>query len=208
MPIIDPFLPVLEAWIHDIGRLDEIKAAERQERVNHAEASAKRAPKILAPFEKELGQEAIAALTEAVARHSRPNADDDSDLAVFLKDADRLDGIGAIGLPRVFAFYPDRPIYKPGDPFSVGKDTSEGHLRYSGKSTQLDALVRNMEWFADPRFGLRTETAVRLGIPRIELMIAFLYQLADELEIHRDQVDQLPVVQGIKEKLLLYKPSV
>lgn len=197
----DPFLPTITAWLHDLGRLQELQAKEGGREISHAKASAEQVPSILAPFSSELGEEAIGMVQEAVACHSSPNAEDDSLLATILKDADRLDGLGAIGLPRVFAFYPERPIYKPGDPFGIGGDTSEEHLRYSDQSSQLDGLIRNMEWFADSRFGLRTNTAIKLGIPKIQLMIDFLCQLADELGVSRGKIGGLSVVQGARKKI-------
>jgi len=134
----------------------------------------------------------------------RLNAEDDSLLAIILKDADRLDGIGAIGFPRVFAFYPEKPIYDLDNPFGLA-ETSEEYLRYSGQSTQIRALYRNMEWFSC----LRTKTAIKLGIPKIKLMIEFLHQLADELGVSQEKVDNLPVVQKAKKVFQdrRYKPD-
>jgi HD superfamily phosphodiesterase len=192
---VDPFLPTVCAWLHDIGRLQEIQAKGKGERVYHAEASAQQVPSILEQFRPDLG-EAIEMIQDAVGRHSSKNADDDPLPAIILKDADRLDGIGAIGLPRVFAFYPERPIYKPDSPFGEG-ETSEEYLRYSGQSTQIEAFFRNMEWFP----WLRSRTAIKMGIPRITLMMGALYQLADELGRPRGEIDNHPIIQGVKEKI-------
>lgn len=189
---VDSFLPTIAAWLHDIGRLEEIKAKEIGAKVFHAEESAKHIPTILAPFASDLSNDGIQTAKDAVARHSLKNAQDDSVIAIILKDADRLDGMGAIGFPRVFAFYPERPIYSPTEPFGVGR-TDEHYLRYSGQSTQLQGFFRNMEWF----LWLRTQTAIKLGTPRIKLMIDFLHQLTDELNTPRKTVDNQPIVQKI-----------
>lgn len=199
---VDSFLPSIAAWLHDIGRLQEVRARKRGERVYHAEESAKKVPGILFCFKAELGGEGIRAIQSAVACHSSPNDDHESQLAVILKDADKLEGLGAVGLPRVFAFFSELPIYNSQTPFDYG-ETSEEHLRHSGKSTQIQALFRNMEWFADPRFWIRTETGVKLAAPRIKLMTEFLYQFADELGISRKEVDRVPVIQAVKKRLVI-----
>lgn len=193
---VDPFLPEVAAWLHDIGRLQEIQAHGEGKRIYHAEASAEQVPIILERFKLDLGEDTIQMVQDAIARHSLKNAEDDSLTAVILKDADRIDGIGGIGFPRIFAFYPERPIYNPSDPFGSG-ETSEEYLRYSGQSTQIEAFFRNMEWFP----WLRTKTAVKLGIPRIQLMIDFLHQFADELGISGEEIDKHPIVQEVREKI-------
>lgn len=193
----DSFLPEIAAWLHDIGRLQEIQAKEKGEKIYHAEASAEQVPAILESFKSDLGQEAIRNIQGAVSKHSLKNSENDSQLTVILMDADRLDGIGAIGFPRVFAFYPERPIYNPQDPFG-GKETSEEYLRYSGQSSQIQAFYRNMEWFG----WMRTKTGIRLAVPRIKLMKEFLYQLADELDIPKEKIDEIPVVKEVENRLV------
>ncbi|PJE70152.1 hypothetical protein COU97_01145 [Candidatus Shapirobacteria bacterium CG10_big_fil_rev_8_21_14_0_10_48_15] len=197
---IDSFIPEVAAWLHDIGRLQEIQAQADGKKIYHAEESAKQVPAILEPFKPELGEETIIAVQDAVARHSLPNAENDSQLVKILKDADKLDGLGSIGFFRVFAFYPERPIYNPQNPFEDGS-TSEEYLRYSGQSSQVQAFLRNMEWFSDPRFWIVTPTAARLAVPRVKLMVDFLYQLADELGVPQGEVSKIPIVQASQKRL-------
>jgi len=194
--IVDNFLAVLCGWLHDIGRLQEQQALKEGRKVFHAEESAKLIPEILSSFNAEVGCLYVEKIADAVARHSQLNKPDDSLLTIILKDADRLDGLGAIGFPRVFAFYPQLPIYNPVNPFTTST-TSEAYLKSSGKAYQLEAFQRNLEWFSL----LRTKTAIMIGIPRVILMINFLYQLADELGYSRSDVNQIEAVKEARKML-------
>ena len=193
---VDPFFSRITAWLHDIGRLPETQNQDKTIKIFHAEESAKALPGILEPFKDQIGANNVELIRDAVARHSLKNAEDDSLLARILKDADRLDGIGAIAGPRVFAFYPERPIYNPVSPLG-GTDTSEQYLRYSGQSTQIEAFKRNLEWFGM----LRVPTAIELGIPKAKWMLDFLYQFGDEVGIPKKIIDQDSVVTSCQKRL-------
>ncbi|MBI1975282.1 MAG: hypothetical protein HYS57_02900, partial [Parcubacteria group bacterium] len=56
-------------------------------------------------------------IVDTVEKHDRLNAPDDSPVTVYLKDCDRLDGMGAIGLVRTVDYARKRklPLYTPSD---------------------------------------------------------------------------------------------
>lgn len=90
----------LAALLHDVSR-------EECDRLSgemcHAEAGAKRAAEILARLGA--GAELTAAVAHCVAAHRfRGGAEPESVEAKTLFDADKLDGIGAVGIGRAFQF--------------------------------------------------------------------------------------------------------
>lgn len=91
-----------------------------------------------------------------------------------LQDADRLDAIGAIGVARCFATCASmaRPFYSPLDPFCRSRAPDD-------KSFGLDHFFVKLLKIRD---GLHTDTARAMARSRVELMRAFLDQLASEIE--------------------------
>ncbi|MDO8551740.1 MAG: HD domain-containing protein [bacterium] len=181
---IDPFVPEIAAWLHDLGRTDK----RQSKKFPHARLSAELVPSFISAFKKDLDKEVVVNIQDAVARHSFKNAEDDSLLAMILKDTDRLDGFGAMGVIRAFVFYHDKPIYDSRDPFG-GIKTSEEYL-HSSSATQIQSLYRQIEWIG----WLRVKTAIKMARPKVKLMFDFLYQLACDLGVDREEVNKNPVV--------------
>lgn len=94
--------------------------------------------------------------------------------AAVVQDADRLDGLGAIGIARVFSVggLLKRRIYEPTDPFGT-----EGRA--------LDDLVNTVDHFFVKLFKtagtLRTAAGREEGKRRVETMRGFLSELGREL---------------------------
>lgn len=197
---IDPFLPTLAGWLHDIGRIEEWETRDRAAREGrkdirfyHAEASARMVPDVLHPFRDALGNTSIDAIAHAVGEHSKPNADNDDSLIILLKDADRLDGMGDIGITRTFQAQYHMSPYRLPNPFGE-VDTRPEFIQYSSQATVLDGLFTNIEWYGM----LRIVTAKAIGLPKVQRTIKFLYGLADDLGLPRDLVDENKIIKQVK----------
>lgn len=96
--------------------------------------------------------------------------------AAVVQDADRLDGLGAIGIARVFTVggLLGRRIYEPGDPFGQG-------------GRKLDDLENTIDHFFVKLFKtaetLRTAAGREEGKRRIEFMRTYLGALGRELGV-------------------------
>ena len=94
--------------------------------------------------------------------------------AAVVQDADRLDGLGAIGIARVFTVggLLGRRIYEPGDPFGNSERT-------------LDDLENTLDHFFVKLFKtaetLRTRAGMEEGKRRVEAMRGYLKELGREL---------------------------
>lgn len=171
---IDPFVPKLAAWLHDVGRIDEIKARQEGRRLPHAPASAVQVPSLLKGYN--LDYSVVTIIQDAVSRHSDLNKEDDSWVAICLKDADRLAGWGANGLFRCAAesgIY-GRRLINLDDPFPNGPFTLS-RLR-SPATSHVEALLFTAEW----QGMFRLETAKELSKPLAGRMARNLWWIACE----------------------------
>ncbi|MCL5409687.1 MAG: HD domain-containing protein [Patescibacteria group bacterium] len=190
----DPFLPTVAAWLHDNGRIAEwqAKLAGRKDRIFHAEVSAAEVPFTLSPYQDILGEEAIANVQQAVALHSMPNSVDDSPLTVTLKDADRLDGMGAIGIMRTFTDRHSFPSYNLPNPYgSVVRPLREIN---ESNTTLMEFPFLNIEWY----FMLRSETAKRIAERKLEHTYQYLRMFGEELGVDQAYLDNHPMVQKLR----------
>jgi uncharacterized protein len=96
----DLFVLELAAFLHDIGRKEEMKCKGR---LCHAEEGAKIARKILEKYGMEESQ--IENIIHCIETHRwRKNNQPETLEAKIIFDADKLDSIGAIGIARDFLF--------------------------------------------------------------------------------------------------------
>lgn len=119
-------------------------------------------------------EERIEAVAHAIEAHSfSANIEPRSPEAAILRDADRLDALGALGIARVFyvAGRLGLPLYDPDDPFSQRRPLDDRRFALDHFETKLFQLSS----------GLLTATGREIGRQRTELMKAFVADLGREL---------------------------
>lgn len=157
---VDPLLADLAALLHDVGRTQPGPEDE------HGARSATLAESLLAGLPL-TGDEREAVL-HAVRWHNSQRAD--TPLLCVLRDADMLDGLGAVGIMRAFMSKSHLPPYDPvaafqlnGDPWSL--------------ATCSDQILAQRSWLN----WLNTDTARQIARDRASFMDAFLDQVQGEL---------------------------
>ncbi len=157
---VDPYLAELAALLHDVGRTQPGPEDE------HGARSMAMATPILANLP--LSSRDRKAVLHAIRWHN--SSRDDTPLLCILRDADMLDGLGALGIMRAFMSKGHLPPYDPEAPF-VEEET---HRPVIYASEQVLLQTRFYDW-------LNTETARHMAQHRIALMITFLAQIRREL---------------------------
>ncbi len=157
---VDPFLAEAAALLHDVGRTQPGPEAE------HGARSASMAGPILESLA--LDPEESRAILHAVRWHNSQR--DDTLLLCILRDADMLDGLGAMGIMRAFMSKSHLLPYDADKPFQGG--SSRRPPDYAS-----DQLLGQMEWFGY----LNTETASQMARKRIAFMERFVTQARDEV---------------------------
>ena len=157
---VDPFLAEAAALLHDVGRTQPGPEAE------HGARSAS----IAEPFLEELAVDPqdSRAILHAVRWHNSQR--DDTLLLCILRDADMLDGLGAMGIMRAFMSKSHLLPYDPDLPFKDGS-----HQWPPDHAS--DQLLGQMEWYGY----LNTETARQMARKRIAFMERFITQARDEV---------------------------
>ncbi|QTN36988.1 HD domain-containing protein [Cognatishimia activa] len=143
---------------------------------NRAEASRMSAEKA-APFLTDLGftPDEIKAAQHAIAAHSySAGIPPESFEAEILRDADRLDALGAVGIARTFmvAGTMGRPLLDPNDPFAADRDLDDQLWSIDHWHLKLLQLPHEMV----------TEKGRKIARKRARLMLAYLKQLAKEMD--------------------------
>ncbi len=95
--------------------------------------------------------------------------------AKVVQDADRLDGIGAIGIARCFATggVMNRAFYSPHDPFCASREPDDGLFTIDHFYSKLFKTAATMQTAAGKREAER----------RVEVMRAWLEELGREIEM-------------------------
>jgi uncharacterized protein len=156
----DPVLAELAALLHDVGRGQPGPENE------HGARSAAMA----APFLAELpltGAEQAAVL-HAVRWHNSKR--DDTPLLCILRDADMLDGLGAMGIIRAYMSRSHLPPYDPTAPFDP--ESAQWPAAFS-----TDQLLGQMKWIDY----LNTGAARELAKERFAFMETFVAQALREV---------------------------
>jgi uncharacterized protein len=164
----DMWIVIAAAWLHDCVTYPK----------NHPDnkLASQKAGDVAVSFLQEHGfpAEKLDAVKHAVAAHSySANIKVESLEAQVVQDADRLDGLGAIGIARCFnvAGKLQSKIYAEDDPFCENR--------------QPDSKLAAVDHFYEKLFKtaetLGTSAAKRMGKQRIEFMQLYLQQLRAEI---------------------------
>jgi HD superfamily phosphodiesterase len=159
---VDPVLAELAALLHDVGRTQPGPEEE------HGARSAALAAPLLSGLP--LTDDQRAAVFHAVRWHN--SARGDTKLLLVLRDADMLDGLGAIGLMRAFMSKAHLLPYDPEAPFDL--DRAQWPPIYTSDQIRLQSQF--YDW-------LNTETARRIAQDRVALMVAFVDQARREVQM-------------------------
>jgi len=167
----DAFIVGVAALLHDFGRLSH------DESRHHADLSATNAAELLALYQ--LPQQRLDAILHAIAAHSFSRGIEPATLeAGIVRDADRLDSLGALGILRwaitgTIRRTSQTRSYDPQDPFAETHPPDD--RRY-----MLDHFYSKLLKLAD---GMYTATGRRLAVRRTTFMRAYLEELRHELDI-------------------------
>jgi HD superfamily phosphodiesterase len=157
---VDPVLAEVAALLHDVGRTQPGPESE------HGARSATMAEPLLADLP--LSAEERRAVLHAVRWHN--SARRDTPLLLVLRDADMLDGLGAIGLMRAFMSQAHLLPYDPDAPF----DQERAQRPPLYVSDQIWLQYKFYDW-------LNTATARQMAEARFAFMAAFVTQMHQEL---------------------------
>lgn len=157
------------AWLHDLVNVP--KNDPRRSQASRLSAQAARGFFETIGYPRELWDE----IGHAIEAHSfSAQIEPKTVEAAVVQDADRLDGLGAIGLARVFSVggLLSRRIYEPTDPFAQ-------------KGRKLDDLENTIDHFFVKLFKtaetLRSSAGREEGKRRAEFMKAYLVELGREV---------------------------
>lgn len=156
------------AYLHDLVNLPKDAPNRAQASTLAAEAAAVHLTRL-----GYSGAE-VAAVQHVIRAHSfSAGIQPQSPEARVLRDADRLDAIGAIGLARCFAVSGAlaRPLYDPDDPFARQRPLDD-------TSQALDHFAVKLLRLGD---GMLTPTGRIIAAERTRLMMQFLTELAGEI---------------------------
>ncbi|KAJ57121.1 hydrolase [Actibacterium mucosum KCTC 23349] len=156
------------AYLHDLVNVPK----NSPDRANASRMSAAAAAPVLAGLG--FADAEIAKAQHAIAAHSYSAAlPVESIEAAILRDADRLDAIGAIGIARAFRVSAGlgQAIYDPGDPFAEGRELDDGPFAIDHWRIKLLGL----------RDGMLTDAGRAMAETRLSFMQDYLRQLAREL---------------------------
>ena len=165
------FIVGMAALMHDIGRLEHDEAA------HHADLSVKSAAQLMNEYG--LAPEIQDAVLHAIEAHSfSRNIEPRTIEARVVRDADRLDGLGAIGIMRwaitgTIRRTPETLSYNPTDPFAQQHTPDD-------KRYMLDHFYSKLLKLED---SMSTETGRKLARQRTAFMRLYLDEFKRELEI-------------------------
>lgn len=164
------FITAMAALMHDLGRLSHETTG------HHADLSARFAAELLKPYH--LAQDTQEAILHAITAHSYSRGIEPYTLeAGVLRDADRLDSLGAIGILRwaitgTIRRTSQTQTYHPADPFA------EQHIP-DDKKYMLDHFFTKLLKLPD---GMITHTGRIMAQQRVAFMRTYLDELRRELD--------------------------
>lgn len=156
------------AWLHDFVVIPKNSPLRAQA----SRIAAKEAIAYLNSIE--YPSEYLDQIAHAIEAHSfSANIEPKTIEAKIVQDADRLDGLGAIGLARCFvtAGLLKRPLYDELDPFCENREPADSKFT-------IDHVFQKLFKTAE---SLQTPTALLLGSTRVEVLKSYLEDLKSEL---------------------------
>lgn len=168
----DRFIVGMAALLHDLGR-----TAPHTETRHHADLSVMLATTLLQS--QQVPQEKQEAILHAIIAHSFSRGVEPLTLeARIVRDADRLDGLGAIGILRwavtgAVRRTAETRSYHPQDPLGLQHTLDDQHYMLDHFSSKLLKLGDTM----------LTETGRKLAQQRTAFMRTYLYEFKRELEL-------------------------
>jgi uncharacterized protein len=166
----NPDVVIPAAWLHDLVIIP--KDGPRRSKASKLSAEA------AIQFLDSIGypKEHFVDIAHAIESHSySANIVAQTKEAKIVQDADRLDGLGAIGIARCFATAGilKRPFYSADDPFCKSRKPDDSQFT-------IDHFYRKLFKTAET---LQTEAGRKEGLRRVEVMKSYLFQLGSELEL-------------------------
>jgi uncharacterized protein len=166
----DRFIVGMAALLHDLGRTAQHSTAE-----HHADLSSQLAGELLTAYRVPADKQQ--AILHAILAHSfSKGIEPRTPEARVVRDADRLDGLGAIGIMRwavtgAVRHTPETRSYHPTDPFATAHQPDDA--RY-----MLDHFFKKLLRLEDT---MMTETGRALAQRRTAFMRAYLDEFKQEL---------------------------
>ncbi len=148
--------------LHDVGRTIKDLKGE-----THAHAGAPIAKELLRDYPR-LSDEAKERIVQSIYVHSDPTTE--GELNHIVQDADKLDGLGAVGIERTFISHWNRPDY-------IGDEIFPTQVDYYNIQTTHEAIILGTTWYDM----LYTAKAKELGQPRYEFMMQFVEAMKKEI---------------------------
>ncbi|WP_088006302.1 HD domain-containing protein [Indiicoccus explosivorum] len=163
----DPFIIELAVLLHDVSDKKYVKEGEDPE--------TEILSKLELPRESE---EKVRAVIRSVSFSGGNEKEADSAEAKIVRDADRLDAIGAIGIARTFAFggAKDRKLYDAGEVPRTEMSEEEYRTKKTASVTHFHEKLLLL------KDRMLTDTGKRLAEGRHRFMLSYLEQLQNELD--------------------------
>lgn len=167
----EPFLLEVSCLLHDIGRL-----REEEWGITHEVASGRLAEELFSEKQWLSGKDKEL-VAYAIANHSKGG---EGNLVVLLRDADKLDGLGAMGIARAFQHHWYLPDYNPANiakPFTMSKEEITAFYSANPQgalaANVADHLMYQLTWYDH----MSTQTGKKLAEPLVGFMKIFIEEL-------------------------------